>query len=144
MCDVQFHPGVLLLKNKNELFDPEPCRCWCCRSWQNVWKVVSMSQKRTHCTESSLFCDVCTFLDSIGDIGSDSASRKIRCAVRKEGGKVEYMGHRRASTTRQCWDHTVWTCDAYMTYTGAKWDGLKEDCHIYFTTPSTYHAGLTD
>lgn len=89
-----------------------------------------MPRKRKRCTDAALFCDTCIFLDSIGGLGSDSASRKIRCQVKQSGKNVQCMGHRDVvSRHDNCvWNHTVWTCDC--AYDGKSWDGLKEDCHV--------------
>ena len=84
-----------------------------------------MPKKRRRCTDASLFCDVCLFLDSIGGIDNDGVSRKIRCSAKKNGHNTECMGHRIVFSPVSCetWDYTVWTCDS--AYSGTTWDGKR-------------------
>ena len=91
---------------------------------------TSMPKKRKRCVNPALYCDVCMYLDSIGGLESNSASRKIRSRAKKAGKTVECMGHRSlpANVANYIWDHTVWTCN--LAYSGKSWEGLKEDCHI--------------
>ena len=90
--------------------------------------------KKTRYTEPALFCDVCLYLDSIGGLGSDSASKRIRSIAKKEGKTVVCAGHRsftpviNNSAVDQRWEYTVWTCAP--TYAGTTWGGLKEECCI--------------
>ena len=107
---------------------------------------MSMPKKRKRCTEPELFCDACLYLDSIGGLGNDSASTRIRSIAKQKDKTICCTGHRDVANNNapsgQCWDHTVWTCSP--TYSGATWDGLKEDCRILQCHPNMIQVWQID
>lgn len=92
---------------------------------------VRMPKKRKRCTDPALYCNACTFLDSIGGIGNDGASRQIRYKAKKAGKNVTCTGHRAVAAAVPSalpFHHSVWTCAS--SYRDKSWDGLREDCHV--------------
>lgn len=109
---------------------------------------MSMPKQRKKCTESMLFYDTCLWLDSIGGLGNDSRSTRIRIIVKQKGKTICCTGHRGVDnnnvTTSDQWSmlgshgldlHTQELGTTYMVWFEG---GLS-----YFAIPSEHDTGLS-